>query len=303
MEHRDTMMVGRTHGIWAEPTTFGLKLAGWAFELQRDHRRMETAVRTVSHGKISGAVGTYAHAPAAIEEYVCSHLGLAVEPASTQVVPRDRHAEFLNTVALVGATLERFATELRHLQRSEVGEVRERFTGSQKGSSAMPHKRNPIAAENLTGVARLLRGYASAAMENVALWHERDISHSSVERIALPDATILLDYALERMTRLVDELVVDDARMQANIEATAGLIFSQAVLLDLVGAGSSRDDAYRIVQRNAIKTWDEGGGLRDHLAADEECGLDADALDRCFSPQRFLDNAEIVFDRMAALPL
>lgn len=167
----------------------------------------------------------------------------------------------------------------------------------------MPHKRNPIAAENLTGVARLLRGYASAAMENVALWHERDISHSSVERIALPDATILLDYALERMTRLVDELVVDDARMQANIEATAGLIFSQAVLLDLVGAGSSRDDAYRIVQRNAIKTWDEGGGLRDHLAADEECGLDADALDRCFSPQRFLDNAEIVFDRMAALPL
>ena len=298
LEYRDTPMVGRTHGIWAEPTSFGLKLAGWAFELARDHRRMEDATETVSYGKISGAVGTYAHTPPAIQEFVCAQLGLAAEPASTQVIPRDRHAAFLSTLALTGASVERFATEIRHLQRSEVGEVRESFGADQKGSSSMPHKRNPIASENLTGVARLLRGYASAGLENVALWHERDISHSSVERVALPDATILLDYALVRMTSLIEGLVVDEERMRFNLEATRGLVFSQAVLLDLVANGHSRDEAYRIVQRNAMATWDDGGTLREHLAADPECDLSAEQLSACFSTDRFLRNTSQVFDQL-----
>lgn len=298
LEYRDTPMVGRTHGIWAEPTSFGLKLAGWAFELARDHRRMEDATETVSYGKISGAVGTYAHTPPAVQEFVCAQLGLAAEPASTQVIPRDRHAAFLSTLALTGASVERFATEIRHLQRSEVGEVRESFGADQKGSSSMPHKRNPIASENLTGVARLLRGYASAGFENVALWHERDISHSSVERVALPDATILLDYALVRMTSLIEGLVVDEERMRFNLEATRGLVFSQAVLLDLVANGHSRDEAYRIVQRNAMATWDDGGTLREHLAADPECDLSAEQLSACFSTDRFLRNTSHVFDQL-----
>lgn len=302
-EFRDAVMIGRTHGIWAEPTSFGLKLANWAFEVERDHERLEDAVAGVATGKISGAVGTYAHTPPSVEAHVCDRLGLNIEPASTQVVARDRHAHFLSVVALVGATIERFATELRHLQRSEVGEAREAFGAGQKGSSAMPHKRNPIAAENLSGVARLLRGYASAGLENVALWHERDISHSSVERVALPDATTIAHYALRRMTRLIEGLVVDTDRMASNLEATRGLVFSQAVLLALIDTGLTRDDAYRIVQRNAHLAWDEGGTLRDRLAGDPACTLDDEALASCFSTERFLRNTGIVWDRLESSDL
>ncbi len=300
-EHRDTVMVGRTHGIWAEPTTFGLKLATWAFEMDRNVERLERARDAVAVGKISGAVGTYAHTPPAVEEYVCGRLGLAVEDASSQITHRDRHAQLLSTIALVGASLERFATEIRHLQRSEVGEVREAFRKGQKGSSAMPHKRNPIGSENITGIARLLRGYAGAGLENVALWHERDISHSSVERVALPDASMLLDYAMARMTRIIDGLVVNTDRMLANLEATHGLVYSQAVLLALVKTGLSRDEAYRIVQRNAMRAWEEDIGLQTLLAEDPDVTLDAGALADCFDPARFLADAQVVFDRLAKL--
>jgi adenylosuccinate lyase len=298
LEYRNTPIIGRTHGIWAEPTSFGLKLASWAFEIERDYRRMTHARDSVAVGKISGAVGTYAHTPPAVEAYVCAKLGLGIEAASSQITHRDRHAEFLNSIALTGSSLERFATEIRHLQRSEVGEVRESFDSGQKGSSAMPHKRNPIASENITGIARLLRGYASVGMENVALWHERDISHSSAERIALPDATGLLDYALVRTTRLVAGLVVNTERMAQNLAATRGLVYSQAVLLSLAENGHTRDDAYRIVQRNALAAWDEGGNLLDRLAADPDCDLSDDALAACFSTERFLRNTAEVFDQL-----
>jgi len=302
-EYRDTPIIGRTHGIWAEPTSFGLKLASWAFEMERDYGRMRHARDGVAVGKISGAVGTYAHTPPAIEAYVCAKLGLGAETASSQITHRDRHAEFLNTIALTGSSLERFATEIRHLQRSEVGEARESFGAEQKGSSAMPHKRNPIASENVTGIARLLRGYASVGLENVALWHERDISHSSAERIALPDATGLLDYALVRTTRLIDDLVVNTERMAENLEATRGLVFSQAVLLALAENGHTRDDAYRIVQRNALAAWDEGGNLLDRLVDDPECDLSNDELAICFSAERFLRNTGGVFDHLEGVEL
>ena len=302
VRHRGTVMVGRTHGIWAEPTTFGMKLATWVFEIDRDRQRLERATAAVSVGKISGAVGTYALVPPSIEEHVCTALGLSIEPASSQITHRDRHAEFVGTLALIGASLERFATELRHLQRSEVAEVREAFGGSQKGSSAMPHKRNPIAAENVTGLARLLRGYATASLENVALWHERDISHSSVERVVLPDACLILDFALDRMTTLIDGLVVDAQRMAENLDATRGLVFSQAVLLALVeDQHMSRDDAYRIVQRNALAAWDEGGHLRDRLVADQAVGLTPQRIDECFDLDRLLGNVAVVFDRLDRL--
>lgn len=303
LEHRDTIMIGRTHGIWAEPMSFGLKLASWAFEIHRDHERLKEAVAGVSVGKISGAVGTYAHTPPAVEAYVCNRLGLGVEPASTQVIPRDRHADFLSVLALIGSSIERFATEIRHLQRSEVGEVREAFRKGQKGSSAMPHKRNPIGTENLTGVSRLLRGYASAGLENVALWHERDISHSSVERVALPDATNLLHYSLGRMNRIIDNLIVDTDRMRANLDDTRGLVSSQAVLLALVDSGVTRDAAYRIVQRNAMLTWDEGGTLLENLTNDPDVTLDAETLTACFTPERALRNTAIVFTRLQATHL
>lgn len=302
-EYRDTPMIGRTHGIWAEPTSFGLKLANWAFEVERDHERLVDAVNGVSYGKISGAVGTYAHTPPAVEEHVCRRLGLNLEPASTQVIPRDRHAHYLSVLALIGSTIERFATEIRHLQRSEVGEARESFGKGQKGSSAMPHKRNPIASENLTGVSRLLRGYASAGLENVALWHERDISHSSVERVALPDATIILHYTLRRMQRIVENMVVDEERMAANLESTKGLVYSQAVLLELIDTGLTRDEAYRLVQRNAMKTWDGDGTLLDHLIADSDVDLDGDTLAACFTPARALRNTDVVFSRLVSITL
>lgn len=300
LEFRDTPMIGRTHGIWAEPMPFGLKLATWAFEVARDHERMQRALDAVAVGKISGAVGTYAFVPPEVEAYVCERLGIGVEPASSQITHRDRHAELLATIALVGASLERFATEIRHLQRSEVAEVGEAFAADQKGSSAMPHKRNPIASENITGIARLLRGYASAGFENVALWHERDISHSAAERIALPDATGLLDFALVRTIGLIDDLVVDTDRMAANLEATGGLVYSQAVLLALTDKGHSRDEAYRIVQRNAVETWEEGGSLGERLAADSECDLTDEELATCFSNERFFANTDVVFDRLEA---
>jgi len=303
VEHRHTPMIGRTHGIWAEPTSFGLKLANWAFEIERDYRRMRSARDAVAVGKISGAVGTYAHTPPSVEAFVCDRLGIGIEPASSQITHRDRQAELLNAIALTGSSLERFATEIRHLQRSEVGEARESFGSGQKGSSAMPHKRNPIASENITGISRLLRGYASVGMENVALWHERDISHSAAERVALPDATGLLDFALARMARLVDGLVVDTDRMAENLESTHGLVYSQAVLLALAERGHSRDAAYRIVQNSAMATWDEGGTLRDRLSADPECDLTDGELDTCFSIERFLRNTDVVFDRLESLNL
>ena len=299
-EHRSTFMIGRTHGIWAEPTTFGLKLAGWAFELARDAQRMSAAAEVVTVGKISGAVGTYAHVPATVESEVCSSLGLAIEPASTQVTARDRHAQYLSTLALIGASIERMATEIRHLQRSDVGEAREGFGAGQKGSSAMPHKRNPILSERMTGMARLLRGYAQVGLENVALWHERDISHSSAERVALPDASILLHYMLVRFRGLVEDLVVDEERMMANLESTNGLVFSQAALLALVESGLSRDAAYRIVQRNAMEAWDHKGHLRDLLGADPDVTLSGPQVDACFSLERIVETSAPVFARLDA---
>ncbi len=302
-EHQRTFMIGRTHGIWAEPTTFGLKLAGWAFELARGHVRLTQAREAVAVGKISGAVGTYAHVPPEVEQHVCDALGIEAEPASTQVTARDRHAQYLQTIALIGASIERMATEIRHLQRSEVAEVREVFGSGQKGSSAMPHKRNPIMSERMTGMARLLRGYAQVGLEDVALWHERDISHSSAERVVLPDASIALHYMLVKFDGLIRDLVVDEERMTANLEATRGLVFSQAVLLALVDRGLSRDEAYRIVQGNAMKAWDGGQSLREVLAADTSVGLSEDDLDSCFSLDRVGTSARVVFERLADLKL
>jgi adenylosuccinate lyase len=276
-EHAGTICVGRTHGIQAEPTTFGVKLAGFAFEAHRNLRRLERAVEGVSVGALSGAVGTYSANGPEVEAAVLSRLGLGREDVSTQVVPRDRHAELLEAIALAGAGLERFATEIRHLQRTEVREVEEPFrAGAQKGSSAMPHKRNPIVSERITGIARLLRGYAQTGLENVALWHERDISHSSVERVTLPDATILLDYAQHLAVRVVEGMVVREDRMRANLEATHGALFSQRALLALVESGKTRDEAYRIVQENAQRAWDTGTHFRELLGeAAPELDLDA----------------------------
>ena len=302
-EHNTTVMIGRTHGIWAEPTTFGLKLATWAFELARNHERLLQARDIVAVGKISGAVGTYAHLPPSLEAFVCARLKLQIEQASSQVVHRDRHAEFLSTLALAGSSLERFATEIRHLQRSEVREVSEAFGRDQKGSSAMPHKRNPIVAENTTGISRLLRAYASAGLENVALWHERDITHSSVERVTLPDACLALDYALVRMTRLITDMQVDERRMKESLTHTHGVIFSQAVLLALIEDGMCREDAYRTVQRNATSAWEAEQPLLDLLVADPEITLTKAKLADCFDPQRFLHNAQIIFDRLEGLEL
>jgi adenylosuccinate lyase len=297
--HVETLCVGRTHGIHAEPTTFGIKLAGFAFEAWRNAERLERAFAQVCVGAISGAVGTYAATSPQFEERVLARLGLEREPVSTQVVARDRHAELLQAIALAGAGLERFATELRHLARTEVGEVREPFSAGQKGSSAMPHKRNPIKSEQIAGLARLLRGNASAAVENVALWHERDISHSSVERVILPDSTILLDHLQRRAIALVEGMVVDVDRMRSNLELTCGALFSQRVLLALVERGHSRDDAYRIVQRLAQRALDERTPLRSLLAADAEGqGLDLDAI---FDYEPFVRYAGEIVGRLDAI--
>ncbi len=302
-EHEHTYMIGRTHGIWAEPTVFGHKLAGWAFELARDHQRLSTARDAVAVGKISGAVGGYAHTPPSIEKHVCEALGLGIEPVSTQVTARDRHAQYLQAIALTGASIERIATEIRHLQRSEVGEVSEPFRSGQKGSSAMPHKRNPILSERLTGMARLLRGYAQVGLENVALWHERDISHSSAERVVLPDASIALHYMLVKLTGLIQGLVVDADRMTANLASTRGLVFSQPVLLALVEKGRTRDEAYRIVQSHAMAAWEGDGDLRSLLAADPAVLLSEEDLASCFSLERVHDSIHVVFERLKGLTL
>ncbi|MDQ5831908.1 MAG: adenylosuccinate lyase [Actinomycetota bacterium] len=297
-EHTDTLCVGRTHGIHAEPTTFGVKLAGFAFEAERNRRRLERAVAGVSVGGLSGAVGTYSANGPEVEAAVLSHLGLAQEDVSTQVVARDRHAELLDAIALAGAGLERFATEVRHLQRTEVREAEEPFrAGAQKGSSAMPHKRNPIACERITGIARLLRGYAHTGLENVALWHERDISHSSAERVSLPDATILLDYAQHLAIRVVDGLVVHEERMRSNLDATHGALFSQRALLALVEAGRPRDEAYRIVQENAQQAWDTGTDFRELLS---QAAPDLD-LNAVFDHQAFVRHAHTIVQRLDTL--
>jgi adenylosuccinate lyase len=277
-EHAGTLCVGRTHGVHAEPTTFGLKLAGFAFEAHRNAERLERAFAQAATGAISGAVGTYASLGPAYERRVLDALGLAAEPVSTQVVPRDRHAELVQAIALAGAGLERLATEVRHLQRTEVREVEEPFRAGQKGSSAMPHKRNPIVTERITGLARLLRGYAQTAVEDVALWHERDISHSGAERVVLPDATIVLDYAQHLALRVVRGMTVHAERMRANLELTCGALFSQRVLLALVDSGMQRDDAYRIVQRLAQAAWDTQTPLRTLLEREPAVDLDLDAI-------------------------
>jgi adenylosuccinate lyase len=294
-EHAHTLCVGRTHGVQAEPTTFGVKLAGFAFEAHRNVRRLERAVEGVSVGALSGAVGTYAANGPEIEAAVLHRLGLGREDVSTQVVPRDRHAELLAAIALAGAGLERFATEIRHLQRTEVREVEEPFrAGAQKGSSAMPHKRNPIVSERITGIARLLRGYAQAGLENVALWHERDISHSSVERVAVPDATTLLDYAQRQATRVVEGMTVNVERMRANLDATQGALYSQRALLALVEAGRPRDEAYRVVQEAAQRAWDDGGDFRELLARA------APELDvgEVFEARAFIRHADAIVSRL-----
>jgi adenylosuccinate lyase len=300
-EHRDTVMVGRTHGVHAEPITFGAKLAGWAFELDRDRERLVRALEGMRVGKLAGAVGTYGGSDPEVERLACERLGLAAEPVSTQVVPRDRHAELLSTLALCAASLERFATEIRHLARTEVGEVQEPFRRGQKGSSAMPHKRNPVVAERICGLARVVRAAAVVGLENVSLWHERDISHSSAERIVLPDAFLALDYMLDRFAWLVDGLVVHAERTRANLDASHGLVFSQRVLSALVVAGSGRDEAYRLVQRNALRSWEEGKDFRSLIEADPEIDLDASALAEAFDLGDALRHTDVLFDRLAAL--
>ena len=298
-EHAHTLCAGRTHGIHAEPTTFGIKLAGFAFEAERNLRRLERAFEQATVGALSGAVGTYSATSPDFEERVLARLGLERESVSTQVVARDRHAELLQAIALAGAGLERFATELRHLARTEVGEVREPFGAGQKGSSSMPHKRNPIKSEQITGLARVLRGNAQAGVEDVALWHERDISHSSVERVILPDSTTLLDHMQRRALALVRGMVVDSDRMRANLDLTYGALFSQRVLLALVETGLTRDDAYRVVQRLAQQAIDEHTPLRDLLAADPAgAGLDLDSI---FDYTPFVRYADEIVGRLDAI--
>ena len=298
-EHVDTVCVGRTHGVHAEPTTFGIKLAGFAMEAQRNVQRLERAFAQVCVGAISGAVGTYSVTSPQFEQRVLARLGLEPEPVSTQVVARDRHAELLQAIALAGAGLERLATEIRHLQRTEVREVEEPFrSGAQKGSSAMPHKRNPITTERITGLARVLRGNASAAAENVALWHERDISHSGAERVILPDSTLLLDYMQHLAIRVVRGMVVHEDRMRENLDITCGALFSQRVLLALVEGGRARDEAYRIVQEAAQRAWDERTPLRELLEA-QDLGLDLDAI---FDLGYYTRYAKEIVGRLADAP-
>jgi adenylosuccinate lyase len=295
LQFRDTAMVGRTHGVHAEPITFGAKLALWCLQADRDRKRLRAARQAVAVGKLSGAVGAYSTIDPAVETYVCRRMGLEPTPAA-QVVARDRHAEYLWACASVGASVEHFSTEVRHLQRTEVGEVREPFTTGQKGSSAMPHKRNPIVSERLSGLARVLRGYLGAGLEDVALWHERDISHSSVERVILPDASLVAYYVLRKMAWVVEGLDVDARRMLENLERSYGLVFSHPVLLALVADGLERDAAYRIVQRNAMAAWEQGKDFRTLLEGDPEVTLDAEALDRAFDLGLALRNTGRVFD-------
>ncbi|MFH1045599.1 MAG: adenylosuccinate lyase [Candidatus Omnitrophota bacterium] len=299
-EHQYTICVGRTHGIHAEPITFGLKLALFYDELQRNLRRLEQAEEEISYGKISGAVGAFTHLDPSIEEEVCKKLGLKPSPITTQVVPRDRHAQFLSTLALVGASLERFALEIRHLQRSEVAEAMEPFTKTQKGSSAMPHKRNPVLCERMCGLSRILRANAHAALENVALWHERDISHSSVERVVIPDSTILLDYMLEQVTWIVENLVVDKEKMRQNLEQSHGLIYSQRILLALMAKGISRTESYDLVQQAAARVWERSVQFKAVLLADPAIArhLTPREIEGCFDRKYYLRNVDKIFKRV-----
>jgi adenylosuccinate lyase len=299
-QHRTTLQMGRTHGVHAEPTTFGLKLAGWAFELDRGRRRVARALEEMRVGKLSGAVGTYAATDPELERIACERLGLEPAPSSTQILQRDRHAEVLTALAIVASSLETFALEIRHLARTEVAEVQEPFGKGQKGSSAMPHKRNPVVAERICGLARVLRGAAVVGLENVALWHERDISHSSAERVVIPDAFLALDYMLDRFTWLVDGLVVREQRMLRNVEGSHYLFFSQRVLLALVEAGLSRDEAYRLVQRNAMRAWDEELDFRELCRADEEIVARV-ALDDVFDLAAYTRHVDTVFTRLQSL--
>jgi len=300
LEHKKTLMIGRSHGIHAEPITFGLKLALWYAEMRRNRARLERAREAVSCGKISGAVGTFSFVDPFVEEYVCEKLGLAPAPVASQIVQRDRHAEFFSTLAIVASSLDKFAQEIRLLQRTEVREAEEYFSPGQKGSSAMPHKRNPVLSENISGLSRLVRSYALAALEDVALWHERDISHSSVERVIAPDATIALDFMLGRFTGLMDRLVVYPDRMLANLNMTHGVIFSQRVLLSLIEKGTTREDAYAIVQENAMKSWQEGTEFRKLLGQDERVQkhLNAADLDAIFDVNHFLKHLDYIFERV-----
>jgi len=299
-EHKNTLMIGRSHGIHAEPITFGLKMALWYKEIERNRRRLVNARDTVSTGKISGAVGTFSFIDPFVEEYVCSNLGLKPAPVSSQIVQRDRHAEFFTTLAIIASSIDKFAQEIRLLQRTEVREAEEYFSPGQKGSSAMPHKRNPVLSENLSGLARLVRSYAVAALEDVALWHERDISHSSVERVIGPDATIVLDFMLSRFTGMLDKLVVYPERMLQNLNMTHGVVFSQMVLLALIDKGTSREDAYAVVQKNAMRSWEEGLEFKALLQKDSAVTeyLTEEDLKSIFNVNNFLKNLDFIFGRV-----
>jgi len=300
VKHQGTVMIGRTHGIHAEPTTFGLKLAMWLMEVRRARERIAQAREVASYGKLSGAVGTFANVPPRVEEYVCQRLGLKPEPISTQIIQRDRHAEYVAALGIVGASLDKFATEIRHLQRTEVREVEEPFSEGQKGSSSMPHKRNPVACEQISGLSRLLRSNVQVALENVALWHERDISHSSAERVILPDSTILLDYLLVRFREILEGLRVYPENMRRNLNATHGVIFSQQVLLALAQAGASREAAYRMVQRNAMRAWEGGEEFKALLLQDPEVRavLPEAEIESCFDLGYHLRHVEEIFRRV-----
>jgi adenylosuccinate lyase len=299
-EHKDTPMIGRSHGIHAEPVTFGIKMALWYDEMRRNLRRMEAARETVSYGKISGAVGTFANIDPKVEEYVCLKAGLKPAPCSTQIIQRDRHAEFFSTLAIIASSIDKFAVEIRHLQRTEVLEVEEFFSKGQKGSSAMPHKRNPVLSENLSGLARLIRGYAVSALENVSLWHERDISHSSVERIIGPDATILIDFMLNRCCGLIENLVVYPENMLKNLNLMRGLVFSQRILITLASRGVSRENAYAWVQRNAMKVWEEGKDFQTELLADTDVRsrLSEEEIREMFDLNYHLKHVDTIFSRV-----
>jgi adenylosuccinate lyase len=299
-EHKDTVMIGRSHGIHAEPITFGLKLAVWYSEMKRNLSRLDQALDVISYGKISGAVGTFANTPPEIEAYACKTLGLKPAPISTQIIQRDRHAQYFTVLAILAGSIEKIAVEIRHLQRTEVQEVEEAFTPGQKGSSAMPHKKNPVGSENLSGLARLVRSNSLAALENMALWHERDISHSSVERVIAPDSTILIDYMLNRLTRMIKNLGVNKETMVQNLEKLRGLIFSQQVLLALIAKGCERQDAYSLVQRIALKAWHAQEGFKELLTADSNIQkyLDKKEVEEIFSLGYHLRHVEEIFARV-----
>lgn len=298
--HKYTPMMGRTHGVHAEPITLGLKFAVWFSEMNRNLERLKQARDIISVGKISGAVGTYASVDPFVEEHVCKGLGLKPAPISTQILQRDRHAQYMTTLAIVASSLEKFATEIRNLQRTEILELQEGFRKGQKGSSAMPHKRNPITCERIVGLARVIRSNAIVAMENVALWHERDLTHSSTERVIIPDSTTLLDYILRKFISVMQNLVVREDRMRENIERTGGLIFSEKVLLALVDKGLTREDAYAIVQRNAMSVWEEGGTFREKLLGDEEFRklMSPAELDKCFDYSHYFRHVDTIFERL-----